>query len=194
MAVVELRDALNTIWRVPDDTNGGHVRDVFNLVKEQVISFALILAGGFFLLTSLILNTWLSAAGRYLSLAPPHALVRTTNWMISFALITVLFAFIFKVLPNVPLKWGDVATGAVLTSLLFTAGQFILGLYLGKAGFVDRYGAAGSLVVLLVWVYYSAQVVFLGAEFTRAYTLRFGSMFVPEADPTLHYTEAHWRS
>jgi len=90
--------------------------------------------------------------------------------------ITVLFAFIFKVLPSVSLKWSDVIIGAVITSLLFTAGKSLLGVYLGRAGFADTYGAAGSLVVLLVWVYYSAQVLFFGAEFTRAYAGRFGSI------------------
>jgi membrane protein len=89
--------------------------------------------------------------------------------------IAVLFALIFKLMPNVSLEWGDVIIGAVFTSLMFTAGKILLGLYLGGAGFTDTYGAAGSLVVLLVWVYYSAQVFLFGAEFTRAYTNRFGS-------------------
>jgi hypothetical protein len=92
--------------------------------------------------------------------------------------ITVLFAFIFKVLPSVPLHWGDVTLSAVLTSLLFAVGKFLLGVYLGKAAFTDRYGAAGSLTVVLVWAYYSAQVLYLGAEFTRVYASRFGSMSV----------------
>jgi membrane protein len=92
--------------------------------------------------------------------------------LVSFVVITLLFAFIFKVLPSVSLKWGDVTVGAVLTSLLFTAGKSLLGVYLGRATFTDTYGAASSLVILLVWVYYSAQVFFLGAEFTRAYACR----------------------
>ena len=99
--------------------------------------------------------------------------------MVSFVVITVLFAFIFKVLPRVPLRWSEVAIGAVATSILFTAGKVLLGVYLGKAGFTDIYAAAGSLVIVLVWVYYSAQVLFLGAEFTRAYACRFGSVCVP---------------
>jgi len=98
--------------------------------------------------------------------------------VVSFVVITVLFAFVFKVLPHVPLKWGDVTVGAVLTSLLFTAGKSLLGLYLGRAGFIDTYGAASSLVILLVWVYYSAQVFYLGAEFTRAYACRHDPMFL----------------
>jgi membrane protein len=177
--VTELKDALNTIWRVPEDTATSRARSIFNLAKQRLLSFALMLGGGLFLLTSLIVNTWISAAGKYLSsiATPPRALIQTADWMVSFGLITALFAFIFKVLPDVRLTWGDVSAGAVLTSILFTAGKVLLGVYLGKAGFADSYGAAGSLVVLLVWVYYSAQVVFLGAEFTRAYALCFGSMF-----------------
>jgi membrane protein len=177
-AVSELKGALNTIWRVPDDRTCSTVRSMFNVVKERVLSFALVLGAGLFLLVSLIVNAWISAAGGYLnSMAPPPALIQIVDWVVSFVVITVLFAFIFKVLPNVQIEWGDVIIGAVLTSLLFTAGKFLLGVYLGKAGFMDTYGAAASLVILLVWVYYSAQLLFFGAEFTRAYALRFGSMF-----------------
>lgn len=182
--VSELRDAMNTIWRVPEDTTSSTVRSIFNLVKERLLSFALVLASGLFLVVSLIVNAGIFAAGKYLSSgeAPPEALVQATDWAVSFVVITVLFAFIFKVLPRVPLHWGDVTIGAVLTSLLFAAGKFLLGMYLGKAGFTDTYGAAGSLVIVLVWVYYSAQVLFLGAEFTRAYACRFGSMCTPQND------------
>ena len=182
--VSELRDAMNTIWRVPEDTTSSTVRSILNLVKERLLSFALVLASGLFLVASLIVNAWIFAAGKYLNsgAAPPQALVQTTDWVVSFVVITVLFAFIFKVLPSVPLHWGDVAFGAVVTSLLFTAGKFLLGVYLGKASFTDTYGAAGSLVIVLVWVYYSAQVLFLGAEFTRVYACRFGSMRAPGDD------------
>jgi membrane protein len=181
--VSELRDALNTIWRVPEDTVSSHGRTLFKMAKERFLAFALVLAAGVFLLLSLIVNTWVTAAGTYLSwlVSPPLRLIQTIDWVISFTLITALFAFIFKVLPSVRLEWSDVAAGAVLTSLLFTAGKFLLGVYLGKAGFADVYGPAGSLVVCLVWVYYSAQVVFLGAEFTRAYALRCGSMLPGES-------------
>jgi membrane protein len=178
-AVHELRDALNTIWRVRSDTTCSRTRGLFNLVKERLISFALVLGAGLFLLASLVVRACTSAVSRYLHpiLAPSHAVIETVAWLVSFAIITVLFAFVFKVLPSVALKWSDVAVGAVLTSLLFTAGKAILGVYLAKAGFAGAYGAAGSLVILLVWVYYSAQVFFLGVEFSRAYACRFGSMF-----------------
>src|SRR5579863_1609529 len=180
--VSELRDAMNTIWRVPEDSTSSTVRGIFNLVKERLLSFALVLASGLYLVASLIVTAWVSAAGKYLNsgAAPPRALVQTADWLVSFVVVTALFAFIFKVLPGVPVQWGDVGVGAVATSLLFTAGKVLLGVYLGKAGFSDTYGAAGSLVIVLVWVYYSAQVLFLGAEFTRAYACRFGSMPTPK--------------
>jgi len=172
--VGELRDALNTIWKVPEDTMCSRGRSVWNLVKERLLSFALVLGAGLFLLASLIVSAWRTAAGQYLNsvAAPPQALIRTADWLVSFVVITLLFAFIFKALPNVSLKWGDVIIGAVLTSLLFTAGKSLLGVYLGRASFTDTYGAASSLVILLVWIYYSAQVFYLGAEFTRAYACR----------------------
>lgn len=179
--VSELRDAMNTIWRVTEDTTSSAVRSIFNLVKERILCFALVLVSGLFLLASLIVNAWIFSAGQYLNsgTAPPRALIQTTDWVVSFVVITVLFASIFKGLPDVPVGWSDVSIGAVGTSLLFTAGKVLLGVYLGKAGFTDTYGAAGSLVIVLVWVYYSAQVLFLGAEFTRAYAYRVGSMRVP---------------
>jgi membrane protein len=182
--VSELRDAMNTIWRVREDTTSSTVRSIFNMVKDRLLSFALVLASGLFLVVSLIVNAWIFAAGKYLNSGapPPEALVQTTDWVVSFVVLTILFAFIFKVLPQVPLRWGDVAIGAVGTSLLFAAGKFLLGVYLGKAGFANTYGAAGSLVIVLVWVYYSAQVLFLGAEFTRAYACRLGSRCAPTND------------
>jgi membrane protein len=176
-AVSELKDALNTIWKVPDDKASSTARNIFNVMKERFLSFAVVLGAGLFLLTSLLVNAGISAAGQYFKpVAPPRALIQSVDWVVFFLVITVLFAFIFKVLPNVALEWGDVIIGAVLTSFLFTAGKSLLGVYLGKAGFADTYGAAGSLVILLVWVYYSAQVLFFGAEFTRAYACRFGSI------------------
>jgi len=177
--VVELRQALHTIWKIPQDNICSRTRSCLNLVKERLLSFLLVLCAGLFLLASLIVNTWISAVGKELRplAVLPQGLIQTVDWWISFVLITALFAFVFKVLPGVQLEWGDVAAGAVLTSLLFTLGKYGLGVYLGKAGFGDNYGVAGSLIVFLMWAYYSAQVVFLGAEFTRAYTLRFGSIF-----------------
>jgi membrane protein len=176
-AVTELKDALNTIWKVPDDKTCSTARNMFNVVKERFLSFAVVLGAGLFLLTSLLVNAGISAAGEFLKpLAVPGSLIETVDWVVFFVVITVLFAFVFKVLPNVSLEWSDVIIGAVLTSFLFSVGKSLLGLYLGRAGFADTYGAAGSLVILLVWVYYSAQVLFFGAEFTRAYACRLGSL------------------
>jgi membrane protein len=176
--VSELMDAMNTIWKVPEVATSSTVHSIFNAVKERLLSLALVLASGLFLLASLIVNTWIYTVGRFLNSGarPPQALVQVVDGVVSLVIVTVLFLLIFKILPRVPLKWSDVTLGAVLTSLLFTGGKFLLGLYLGKAGFANTYGAAGSLVIILVWVYYSAQVLYLGAEFTRAYTLRCGSM------------------
>jgi membrane protein len=176
-AINELRDDLNTVWQVPDDPTWSHARSAYNIVKDRFLSLAIVLGAGVYLLASLTLNLWVSAAYKFLNPAadPPHLLSQATGWLVSFVAITVLFALIFKMMPNVSLEWGDVAIGAVFTSLIFTAGKFLLGLYLAGAGFTDTYGAAGSLVILLVWVYSSAQVFLFGAEFTRAYTNRFGS-------------------
>lgn len=176
-AVSELRDDLNSVWQVPDDPTWSHARNAYNIIKDRLLSLAIVLGAGLFLLASLILNLWLSAADKYLNpAANPHRILsQSVEWLVSLVAITVLFALIFKLMPNVSLEWSDVALGAIFTSVMLTVGKLLLGLYLGGAGFTDTYGAAGSLVILLVWVYYSAQVLIFGAEFTRAYTNRFGS-------------------
>ncbi len=180
-AVTELRDALNTIWQVPDDEHASHARNLFNAVKERLQAFALVLLAGVVLLISVTLHTWVSSAVAYLQLAGtvPPAWIHFFDRTVSFTITTLLFASMFKVIPAVRLEWRDVASGALLTSILFSAGKVFLGVYLTQAAFAADYGAAGSLVVLLVWVYYSAQIVFLGAEFTRAYATRFGSLMLP---------------
>jgi len=174
--VMELRDDLNLIWRVPA-TSESAFRAMLRVVKERFYSFALVLAAGFLLLASLILSAWIAALGRFSGprLPAPELLLHIGSFLISFVVITLLFAAIYKTLPDVPLQWSDVVVGASVTSLLFTAGKQLIALYLGKAGFTSVYGAAGSLVVLLVWIYYSAQLFFVGAEFTKVYTKRFGS-------------------
>lgn len=173
----ELRDDLNTVWQVADDPAWSHARSAYNMIRERLLSLAIVLGAGLYLLASLALNLWISVADRYLNLGTSHhrLLNHTTEWLVSSVALTVLFALVFKLMPNVTLEWGDVTIGAIFTSVMFMAGRFLLGLYLGGAGFTDTYGAAGSLVILLVWVYYSAQVFLFGAEFTRAYTHRFGS-------------------
>lgn len=180
--VSEMRDSLNSIWRVPDDPTFSTGRTIVAMLKERFLSFLLVLGAGALLLASLVLNVWITFAGEYLRsvAAPPPAVIQTADRVVSFVVISALLAFIFKVMPNVPLHWSDVAGGAVLTSLLFSAGRYLLGVYLAKAGFADTYGAAGSLVGLLVWIYYSAQVLYLGAELTRVYACRYGSMLQAE--------------
>jgi len=176
-AVSELRDDLNTVWQVVDDPTWSHARNVYHVFRERLLSLGIVLGAGLYLLASLVLDLWVRAAARYLNpAAGPHRFFsEAIGWLVSLLAITVLFALIFKLMPNVSLEWGDVAIGAIFTSVMFTAGKLLLGLYLGRAGFTNTYGAAGSLVILLVWVYYSAQVLLFGAEFTRAYTHRFGS-------------------
>jgi membrane protein len=137
---------------------------------------------GFLLMVSLVVTAALSAFGKYFSALVPGlgTISVLLNIVFSFVVITVLFAMIFKVLPDVKIAWRDVWVGAVITALLFTGGKFALGLYLGKNSSVSAYGAAGSLVVILLWVYYSAQILFFGAEVTEAYANRFGIRLVPK--------------
>ena len=182
--VVELRDALNTIWHVPRDRDNTGLSSIFRLVKERFYSFAMILGVGFLLLVSLVLNAWIAAMGKFFAsaLPTPEPLLHVATFLISFLVITFLFAAIYKMLPAVRLQWSDVAVGASVTSLLFTIGKQLIGLYLGKTTFGSTYGAAGSLVIVLVWVYYSAQLFFFGAEFTKVYTKTFGSQFASQFD------------
>ena len=177
--VVELRDALNTIWRVPSPAASSGFQSILRFMKERFYSFGLILGVGFLLMVSLILNAGIAAVGSYFGSMLPtsEALLHITVFLISFLVVTFLFAAIYKFLPDVDLKWSDVIVGASFTSLLFTIGKQLIGIYLGKASFGSTYGAAGSLVVVLMWVYYSAQLFFLGAEFTKVYTEKFGSQF-----------------
>jgi membrane protein len=175
--VVELRDALNTIWHVPVPATVSSLRSLLRLIKERFYLFGLILGVGFLLLVSLALNAAVSVLGSLFgSLLPAsESVLNVAVFLISFLVITLLFAAIYKFLPDVRLKWSDVIVGACFTSLLFTIGKQLIGLYLGNASFGSTYGAAGSLVIVLVWVYYSAQIFFLGAEFTKIYTEKFGS-------------------
>ena len=175
--VVDLRDALNTIWHVPAAATGSTLHSFLRLVRERFYLFGLILGVGFLLLVSLALNAAIAALGSlFRSLLPTsEAVLHVAVFVISFLVITFLFAAIYKFLPDVQLKWSDVTVGACFTALLFTIGKQLIGLYLGKASFGSTYGAAGSLVIVLVWVYYSAQLFFFGAEFTKIYTEKFGS-------------------
>jgi len=172
--VAELRDALNTIWEIPIQESHWS-RSVLRILKERVLSFVMVLGVGFLLLVSLIINAWLAAMGAFFRgfLPMPDFALKGLTPAVSFVVIAGLFALIYKVMPDVDLRWRDVAAGAALTSLLFSLGKLLIGLYLGKASLGSTYGAAGSLVVLLVWVYYSAQIFLFGGEFTQVFARRY---------------------
>ncbi len=172
-AFLELQTALNSIWHVEPKSDGSFWRE---LVMQRVISFGLVVAIGFLLLTSLLVSAALAAIHRYMGTAFPGVVVlwEALNVIVSLTVITLLFALIYKVLPDVKLSWRDVWVGALVTAGLFSIGRLIIGLYLGTASIASTYGAAGSVIVILVWVYYSTQIILLGAEFTRAYVDEFG--------------------
>lgn len=169
----ELQDALNTIWGVTTRP----WRGVIGAVKERFWSFTMVVGIGFLLLVSLAASAWLAAVGKFFAqLSPlPVAVMETANALLSFVTITLMFAVIYKLLPDVKITWQNVWVGAAVTALLFTIGKSLIGLYLGRSTVASVYGAAGSLIVILLWIYYSAQVVFFGAEFTKVYSRHFGT-------------------
>jgi membrane protein len=165
-AFVELQDDLNIIWKVEPKASG-----VLALLRTRLLSLALVLSIGFLLLISLVLDAGLTAATGYVEQALPHsgAVVSTLNFALSLVMAILLFALIFKILPDADIAWRDVGTGAVITGVLFALGKLLIGYYLGQSGVASSYGAAASLVTLLLWVYYSSQILLFGAEFTKAY-------------------------
>lgn len=175
-----LKDALNTIWNVRPRPGRG----VKGVIKDRALAFSLILGIGFLLLVSLIADTALSILSRYAADIFPNELwlvaIRIISLVVSFGVVTLLFAAIYKVLPDVKIEWHDVWIGAAVTSLLFTVGRYAIGLYIGNSGTASAYGAAGALIVILLWIYYAAQILFFGAEFTQVYARRFGTQIQPE--------------
>ncbi len=169
----ELENNLNRIWKAETPPHSG----LWNFARTRLLSFGLILAVGFLLIVSLVVTAAISALGKYWEgwFGNLEPLLQAVNFLVPLAIITVLFAMIYKFLPNVSIRWRDVWIGALVTSLLFSLGKFGIGLYLGKASVESSYGAAGALVVLLVWVYYSAQIFLLGAEFTKVFAQHEGS-------------------
>jgi membrane protein len=169
----ELQDALNTIWDTAPPPDAG-IRDI---IKKRALSLSMMLVIGFLLLVSLALSAVLNALGAFLggSLPAPPLLLEAVNFVVSFGVITLLFAAIFKILPDVDNRWSDVWIGALATAALFTIGKSVIGVYIGRTALDSTYGAAASLVVVLVWVYYSSLILFLGAEFTHVYAKRRGS-------------------
>ena len=163
----QLQESLNIIWQVQEKPGEG----LWKLLKDRFISLMAVLGTGFLLLISLVISAGLSAVGATLEhlLPGPEFLLQIINFFVSFAVVTLLFAMIYKLLPDTPIRWGDVWIGASITSLLFTIGKFFIGLYLGKSDVGLAYGTAGSLVVILIWVYYASQIFLFGAEFTAVY-------------------------
>jgi membrane protein len=156
-------------------------RTWLRLIRDRFLTFSMILSIGFLLLVSLLLSAILTAVSKYMNwLLPLPAWVwQTLDLLGSLCVVTVLFAMIFKILPNVRIGWHDVWTGAAVTSLLFVLGKFLIGFYLGASSITSAYGAAASVVIVLLWVYYSACILFFGAEFTKVYVCKFGSGIIP---------------
>lgn len=163
----ELQDALNIMWDAQNKQASGFI----GMIKQRIFSFGMVLSVGFLLLVSLLLSSGLEYLGHSFSqvLPLPDFVLQILNFVVSFAVITGLFALMFKYVPAVHIDWRDVIIGAIGTALLFTIGKFALGIYLGRGSVTSTYGAAGSLVAVVVWIYYSAQIFFFGAEFTRVY-------------------------
>jgi membrane protein len=173
----QLQESLNAIWEVQARPGGIRV-----VVKDRLLSFIMVLGIGFLLLVLLVVSTLIAALSNYIGTLLPGMDIfwRVVEFLVSFAISTVLFAMIFKVLPEVQNDWQDVWLGAAVTALLFTIGRLAIGLYLGTRAFTDTYGAAASLIIILLWVYYSAQILFFGAEFTQVYANRSGKRIPPE--------------
>jgi membrane protein len=178
----ELHNALNRVWEVEEEKVTGFWNSIKKLIIQRFLSFAMILGIGFLLLVSLVVSTGISALGTWIGgLLPFHELIlQIINLAISIAITTLLFALIFKYLPDAEIAWRDVWIGAFVTAVLFTIGKTLIGLYLGSSAIATSFGAAGSLVILLLWIYYSAQILFFGAEFTQVYANRLGSRIIVE--------------
>jgi membrane protein len=168
----ELQDAFNIIWKVNPTKSFWRVA-----LRHRFFSLGLVVATGFLLLTSLVITASLSAAERFVGTLLPISIIvlEAINSIFSFVVITLLFACIFKLIPDTTIPWRDVWIGAAVTSLLFTVGKVVIGFYLGHSALTSAYGAAASLVVFLIWTFYSAQILLFGAEITHVYALRFGS-------------------
>jgi len=189
--VIELQGALDTVWKVEPKPNGG----IRGLIRTRLLSVAMILSLGFLLLVSLVVSAALSALSGWLRAV--FGDVAVLSWVIdavvALAVIATMIALIYKILPDARVAWRDVWVGAIATAILFMAGKYAIGLYIGKASVGSAFGAAGSLAVLLVWIYYSAQIILLGAEFTRVYANRFGEKVRPSPQAIPARSSAAWR-
>jgi membrane protein len=188
--VGQLQTSLNKIWGVTPKPGQG----VWGFIRQRFVSYAMILALGFLLLVSLLVSAVLTGVTTWMSglLGGAEFLGHALDLGVSFIFITVLFAMIFKFLPDVRIQWRDVWIGAAITSFLFTIGKFLIGLYLGTSAVSSTFGAAGSIITILLWVYYSSLILFLGAEFTQVYATQYGSGVAPteNAQPIAEGTQA----
>ena len=184
--VGQLQTSLNKIWGVEPKSGQG----VWVFIRQRFISFAMVLAMGFILLVSLVVTAVLTAFSQFIGglIGGAAFVAHLLDIVVSFAFVTLLFAMIYKFVPDVKIQWKDVWIGAALTSVLFTIGKFAIGLYLGSSGVASAYGAAGSLITILLWVFYSSLIFLLGAEFTQGYASTYGSGVAPapyaERSPT----------
>ncbi len=184
----ELQDALNTIWNANTKSQSG----IWYYVKSRLLSFGMVVAIGFLLLVSLMISAFLAGMFKYLGgmIPVPEIVLHVVELVFSVFIITALFAIMFKVLPDVKLTWKDVSFGAFTTAVLFTIGKFAIGLYVGKSISASTYGAAGSIILVIAWIYYSALILYFGAEFTRLYGTRFGSLAARQQQPKENRVQA----
>jgi len=191
--VGQLQNTLNTIWGVEAQSDNG----VHAFIRKRFISFAMVLGVGFLLLVSLAVSAFISGLTRFVGglYEEVAVIIELLDVIISFGFVTFLFGMIYKFLPDVEIQWKDVWVGAALTSILFTVGKFFIGFYLGTSGVTSVYGAAGSLITILLWVYYSALIFYWGAEFTQVYSSHYGSGVVPPINVESYAaaSEAHRR-
>lgn len=181
--VVQLKDAFNTVW----DVDARKISGVWQFIRAYLVSIAAVIAVGFLLLVSLIFTAVLSAAGKYVNAQLPEGTLQASGSLISFVALTGVFAMMFKYLPDTEVDWRDVGLGAAITAGLFEIGKLLLGIYIGRLALGSTYGAAASLVVLLIWVYYTAQIMLLGAEFTHVHACwhhRSGTRAGPSSAPS----------
>lgn len=178
----ELHNSLNTVWDVPQQKVTGIWNSIKEVVVNRFLSFTMVLGIGFMLLVSLVVSTGIAALGNWVGAIMPfhEVILQIINLIISIVILTLFFGLIFKVLPDANIAWRDVWVGAFVTAVLFSIGKTLIGIYLGSSAVGTTFGAAGSLVLLLLWVYYSAQILFFGAEFTQVYANTLGSRIVPE--------------
>ena len=186
--VGQLQTSLNKIWGVEPKSGQG----IWGFIRQRFISYAMVLAVGFLLLVSLVVTALLTAFSQFMgSMIGGAAFVgHLLDIVVSFAFVTLLFAMIYKFVPDIQIQWKDVWIGAALTSILFTIGKFLIGLYLGSSGVTSPYGAAGSLITVLLWVYYSSLIFLLGAEFTQGYADAYGSGVVPAENAEISQEQA----